>query len=76
MNRLRVPLIAARAGLLQKWGMKTGFGIETTINSLLRDDGRARFANPKPIHERVCEWLLGALWFVAAAVFTTAVVWA
>ena len=52
------------------------FGIDTTINSLLRDDGRARFASPKPVHERVCEWLLGVLWLVAAAVFATAVVWA
>jgi hypothetical protein len=56
--------------------MKKGFGIETTINSLLRDDGRSRFANPKPIHERVFEWALGVLWFAAAAVFATAVVWA
>ena len=51
------------------------FGIETTINPRSRD-GRARFANPKPLHERVCEWALGMLWFTAAAVLATAVVWA
>lgn len=64
-----------RSASYKNVGMKS-FGIDTTINSLLRDDGRARFASPKPIHERVYEWLLGVLWLVAAAVFATAVVWA
>lgn len=55
--------------------MKTGFGIETTVIPLLREDGRARFAHPRSTGERLLDWALGTLWFLAAVVLAAAVWW-
>jgi hypothetical protein len=55
--------------------MKPAFGFDTTIIPLLRDEARARFANPKALRERLFEWALGILWLVAAAVLAIAVAW-
>jgi len=55
--------------------VKTGFGIETTVIPLLREDGRLHFANRKSTGERLLEWAVGTLWFLAAVVLAAAVWW-
>ena len=45
---------------------------QTTVTPVLRDDGTVYFAYAgKPISERLCEWTLGALWFLVLAVIVT-----
>jgi hypothetical protein len=47
---------------------------ETTVKGMQGDDGRFRFARPRAIRDRLLEWLLPTLWFLAAVV-TVAVLW-
>lgn len=45
---------------------------QTTVIPVLRDDGTVYFAYAgKTISERLCEWTLGALWFLVLAVIVT-----
>ena len=45
---------------------------DQTVTPVLRDDGTVYFAYAgKPISERLCEWTLGALWFLVLVVIVT-----
>jgi len=48
---------------------------ETTITPILRDDGTVYFQyDDKTLGERFCQWTLGLLWFLVAAVTVAALV--
>jgi hypothetical protein len=51
-----------------------GFDITTAEFPLMRRDGRAHFARPKPIRVRILEWTLATLWLFVAGVAIAAVV--
>jgi hypothetical protein len=51
-----------------------GFDITTAEFPLLRRDGRAHFARPKPVRVRFLEWTLAILWLFVAGVAIAAVV--
>lgn len=51
------------------------FGIDTTVITLLREDGTVHFRRaPRPIIERLCEWTLIVLWLLVPVVIAT-VLW-
>ena len=53
------------------------FGSEASVTPVPRDDGAVHFrVKPigKPISERLCEWALASLWFLAAAALVAATV--
>ena len=51
---------------------KDNVGNNTAIDAFLRHDGRSRFAEPKPVSNRLFEWTAGILWLMAVAVATMA----
>ena len=52
--------------------MRTGFGITTNTIPLLREDGRARFEQPKPLSVRLLEGAVAVLWLVVGVVVIAA----
>lgn len=52
------------------------FGSETTVIPVLREDGTVYFRYaPKPISERLCDWVLAFLWLLVPVVGVATIVW-
>jgi hypothetical protein len=51
---------------------KADLELETTVRTLLREDGRLHFIRPRAMRERLLECTLSALWLLVAVVVVAA----